>query len=74
MKKRDLARRMSRLAREYGLEITIKHGGNHDKWYVGGDAVPIPHHSEIKENTAKGILRTWEEMVAEAKEQEGEDE
>ncbi|AWS40944.1 hypothetical protein [Streptosporangium sp. 'caverna'] len=74
MKKRHLERRMSRLAKKYGLEITIKHGGNHDEWYVGGDAVPIPRHSEIKENTAKGILRTWEEMVAEAKEQEGEDE
>jgi hypothetical protein len=74
MKKRDLERRMSRLAKEYGIEITTKHGGNHDKWYINSDAVPIPRHNEIKENTAKGILRTWEEMLAEAKEQEGENE
>jgi hypothetical protein len=74
MKKRDLERRMSRLAKDYDIEITTKHGGNHDKWYIGSDAVPIPRHNEIKENTAKGILRTWEEMLAEAKEQEGKDE
>lgn len=60
---------MARLARRYGFEFSRKpdvHGGGHDKWYVRGDAVIVPRHVEINELTARGILKEWEALLAEA--------
>ncbi|MEO3858484.1 hypothetical protein ABGB08_26520 [Acrocarpospora sp. B8E8] len=57
MKKRDLERQMRRLAKEYNVEVTVKQGGSHEKWFAGAEAMPIPRHAEIRENTAKSILR-----------------
>lgn len=74
MKKRDLERRMAKLAKEYAVEVTVKQGGNHEKWFAGSEAMPIPRHNEVKENTARGILRLWESILAEvAKRQAGQE-
>ncbi|GAA0443691.1 hypothetical protein Acor_27620 [Acrocarpospora corrugata] len=72
MKKRDLERRMRGLAKEYGVEVTVKQGGNHEKWIAGSEAIPIPRHNEVRENTAKGILRDWEQILVEIAEEQGE--
>ncbi|MEU0519190.1 hypothetical protein [Streptosporangium sp. NPDC006007] len=69
MKRNDLLNRMARLAKRYGFEFSKTpdiHGGGHDKWYVRGDAVIVPRHSEINELTAKGILKEWDALLAEA--------
>ncbi|MFC7381593.1 hypothetical protein [Sphaerisporangium rhizosphaerae] len=69
MKRNDLLNRMARLAKKFGFEFSKTpdvHGAGHDKWYVGGEAVIVPRHSEINELTARGILRSWEEMLDDA--------
>ncbi|TMR35403.1 hypothetical protein ETD85_14065 [Nonomuraea zeae] len=71
MRKRDLERRMRKLAKEYGVSVRSTEGGNHTKWHAGSEAMPVPRHSEVNERTAKGILEDWESILAEvAKEQE----
>ncbi|MFF3441698.1 hypothetical protein [Streptosporangium sp. NPDC002721] len=70
MKRNDLLGRMARLARRYGFEFSKSpdvHGGGHDKWYVRGDAVIVPRHTEVNELTAKGILKEWEALLAQAR-------
>ncbi|MCW2876159.1 MAG: YcfA-like protein [Sphaerisporangium sp.] len=60
---------MARLAKKFGFDFSKTpdaHGASHDKWYVGGEPVIVPRHNEINELTAKGILRSWEEMLEEA--------
>ncbi|MEU6738941.1 hypothetical protein [Streptosporangium sandarakinum] len=71
MKKRDLERRMRRLAKEYGVAVHSSEGGGHTKWHAGSEAMPVPRHTEVNERTAKGILENWESILVEvAKEQE----
>lgn len=70
VKRNDLLNRMARLARHYGFEFSKTpdvHGGGHDKWYIRGDAVIVPRHTEINELTAKGILKEWDALLAEAR-------
>jgi hypothetical protein len=64
---------MARIAKSYGIAFDKDHpvhGGNHDKFFVGGRPVEVPRHSEIVEYTARGILRTFERMCADAAEEE----
>jgi hypothetical protein len=71
MRKRDLERRMRKLAKEYGVAAYSTEGGSHTKWHAGSEAMPVPRHSEVNERTARGILENWEIILAEAaKEQE----
>lgn len=54
MKKRDILRKLEKA----GWQIT--HGGNHDLATHPdrpGLKIPIPRHNEIKEITARGILK-----------------
>ena len=46
------------------------HGGRHDKFFVGGHSVEVPRHTEIVEYTARGNLRTFEQLCAEASKEE----
>jgi mRNA interferase HicA len=52
MKKKKLIKEMRRLGWWFHRE-----GGNHEIWTNGTFSVSIPRHKEIKENTAKGILK-----------------
>jgi hypothetical protein len=71
MRKRDLERRMRKLAQEYGVPVHSAEGGSHTKWHAGSEAMPVPRHAEVNERTAKGILENWESILVEvAKEQE----
>jgi predicted RNA binding protein YcfA (HicA-like mRNA interferase family) len=36
----------------------IEHGGSHDKYIKGSQTIPVPRSKEIKEQTAKGILKS----------------
>ena len=35
----------------------LRHGGNHDIYAKGDQIVALPRHKEIKEYTARGILK-----------------
>ncbi len=54
MKRKDLIKILETLGCKF-----IRHGGKHD-WYQNertGIYQPIPRHSEINENLAKGIIK-----------------
>jgi hypothetical protein len=56
---------MSDVAKIYGVEFDKDkpvHGGSHDKYLVGNYSVEVPRHSEISEYTARGVLRTFEQI------------
>jgi hypothetical protein len=60
---------MSGIAQSYGIAFDKDHpvhGGNHDKFFVGGRPVVVPRHNEIVEYTARGILRTFERLCGDA--------
>jgi hypothetical protein len=73
VKRRELLTQMARIARSHGIDFDKDrpvHGGNHDKFVVGGRSVEVPRHNEIAEYTARGILRTFEQLCAEADKEE----
>lgn len=54
MKRRDLEKRLN----ELGFTL-YRNGGNHDIFVnQSGATIPVPRHREIKETTAKLILKT----------------
>jgi hypothetical protein len=58
---------MAGIASGYGLRFDRDHpvhGGSHDKYSIGRYCVVVPRHADIAEYTARGILRTFEEMCA----------
>jgi hypothetical protein len=64
---------MARIAGSYGVAFDRDnrvHGGRHDKFFVGSCCVEVPRHNEIVEYTARGILRTFDQMCAEAAKEE----
>ena len=69
VKRRELLSQMAGLARSYGIEFDKDHpvhGGTHDKHFVVAHAVEVPRHAEIAEYTARGILRTFGQLCAQA--------
>ncbi|MDR3069635.1 MAG: hypothetical protein LBU38_01330 [Propionibacteriaceae bacterium] len=58
MKRRELEQRIARIAKAKGLQTSYSEGGNHTKLTVGNVVTFIPRHSEINEDTAKGILKS----------------
>jgi len=73
VKRRDLLKKMAGIASGYGIEFDKDHpvhGGNHDKYYVGGQSVEVPRHTDIVEYTARGILRTFEQLCAQDRTEE----
>lgn len=73
MKRSQLLNQMATIAKSYGIEFDKNHpvhGGRHDKFFVGRHSVVVPRHAEIVEYTARGILRTFEQLCAEAGKEE----
>ncbi len=73
MKRRELLNEMARIAKSHGIEFDKDHpvhGGRHDKFFVGGYPVEVPRHTEIAEYTARGILRTFGQLCAQASKEE----
>ncbi len=52
MKRRDLIK----LLEKNGWKLN-RSGAGHDIYVKGAESEPIPRHSEIKENLAKGIIK-----------------
>lgn len=56
MKRKELAKRIHRMAKANGLEDIWEEGGNHSKVTVGKAKTTVPRHGEVNELTANGIL------------------
>ena len=54
MKVRELIKKLE----EAGFEF-YEHGHDHDTYRRGKDRESVPRHREIKETTAKKILKRW---------------
>lgn len=52
MKTRDLTKLLERNGWWF-----LRHGGNHDVYTNGTAIESVPRHSEMKENTAKAIIK-----------------
>ena len=50
--------KLEKLLRQHGCQVA-REGAKHTVWEdpVTGKASPVPRHTEIKRNTAQGILR-----------------
>lgn len=53
MKRKDLERKLTKAG-----WYLLRHGGKHDVWTNGTATTTIPRGKEIKEGTAKQILKT----------------
>jgi hypothetical protein len=63
MNKKELIRRLNRLARSNGLDFYLKGGTKHEKWVFGGTVLMIPRHVVVEKRTARGILAKAEQVV-----------
>lgn len=63
MKRRDLLKKLDRIAREQGETLEeVREGGSHTIYRVGPKQFPVPRHNEINELTAKSILKQIEDL------------
>lgn len=61
MKRRDLIRKIGKVAKGAGVGFDLeREGANHSIYRCGGQPVVIPRHNEINELTAKGIMQDLE--------------
>ncbi len=64
MKKRDLVKRLRKIAKAGNTELTfVREGGNHEIWTIRGERIVIPRHREINEHTANGIIKKAQEVT-----------
>ena len=58
MKRRELIKRIERMAKAGGTDMAlVREGASHTIFRVGTAVFPIPRHSEINERTAQSILK-----------------
>jgi mRNA interferase HicA len=58
VKRTELLKTLRKLARAYMTEVTVvREGGAHTVYRCGPAQFTVPRHTEINENTARGILR-----------------
>lgn len=57
MKRRDLMKKLDRIAKAAGEELEIREGGRHTVVRVGDKQTAVPRHGEINEITARKILK-----------------
>jgi len=64
VKQRDLIGRIARMAKTADV-VWVLHsqGGRHEVWLLNGRKIEIPRHREINELTAKGIIRTAQNVI-----------
>jgi len=60
MKRRELMKRLAKIAKAQGLEMLVSEGANHTKVIIGDRLDVVPRHNEINEMTAKSIIRKLE--------------
>ncbi|GAA2294849.1 hypothetical protein GCM10009853_058590 [Glycomyces scopariae] len=62
MKQRELLRQLTKIAEDKGATLEfVRHGGAHDMYRILGRTLLLPRHREIKEGTARSIIRQAEE-------------
>lgn len=58
MRRSELLRQLSTLAREEGLTLDfIRDGSRHTLFSIGTTRVVVPRHRDVNERTARAILR-----------------
>ncbi len=58
MKRAELLRNLRTVAKAHAVELAlVREGGAHSVYRCGPVQFTIPRHTEINENTARGILR-----------------
>ena len=68
MRKRDLIRRLRRIAKAAELDMEfVREGASHELWRIGDERIVVPRHREINERTATAIIKKVEEVTAHGK-------
>jgi hypothetical protein len=61
MKKRDLINRIAKRAKQQGVAWAEgEPGSKHDRWYLEGQLIPVPRHTDIGEGLAESIFKDCE--------------
>ena len=64
MKRRDLVKKISKEAKQQGVQWALaREGANHSVYALDGVIVPIPRHKELGENLAEDIFKECEEKL-----------
>ncbi|MEU6859435.1 type II toxin-antitoxin system HicA family toxin [Glycomyces sp. NPDC046736] len=62
MKQRELLRALMKIAEDKDASLEfVRHGGSHDMYRILDQALFVPRHREIKEGTARAVIRQAEE-------------
>lgn len=56
-KRKDVLAIIRKYAKEQGVAVVMKEGGNHTRVWVGEKYATLPRHNEIPDRFAKTILR-----------------
>ncbi|MSS85440.1 hypothetical protein FYJ24_11945 [Actinomycetaceae bacterium WB03_NA08] len=60
MKRVVLMKRLEAIAKARGERMVVREGGNHTRVWIGESFTVVPRHREIKEMTAKSIMKDVE--------------
>lgn len=60
MKRRELIKRINKIAKQQHLDAIYTEGGSHTHIRIGDKQTTIPRHNEINELTARGIIKYLE--------------
>jgi hypothetical protein len=60
MKRRDLMKRLAKIAKAEDEDLIITEGGPHTKVQIGDRVDSVPRHTEVNEITAQKIIRKME--------------
>lgn len=66
MKRRDLIKRIDRMAKDSGLDWASKPGkqtGPHEDFFLAGRKIPVPRHAEIGEMLARAIIKQAQAVI-----------
>ncbi len=64
VKRRDLVKRITAIAKAKGVTAVYEEGGSHTKVTVGDRQTVIPRHREINEITARKIIDQLERGIS----------
>lgn len=64
MKRRDVIRKIGKVAAERGVTWELlKEGGNHSIYLLGGKRIPVARHTEIDDGLAEKMFNECEEVL-----------
>jgi hypothetical protein len=66
VKRRDLLRMIADAARARDVPWDfVREGAEHEIWAIGGRAFSIPRHRDVREPTARAMLKAMEQELGE---------